>query len=70
MRYLALIDGLRQPQSSRANEDDDPVAARRAAPPGGNLETSRPGVGRPRQGLTLAHFTAQLEHLRGPIAHV
>jgi len=48
MRYLALTDGLRQPQSSRANEDEDPVAARRAAPPGGNLETSRPGVGRPR----------------------
>jgi hypothetical protein len=45
---LPIHHGLRNPQSTRALADDDGMAERRAAPPGGNLDTNRPGASRPK----------------------
>lgn len=47
-RPVEVYHGLRNPQSARAAVDDDPLAARRAAPPGGNLDMNRPGSSRPK----------------------
>ena len=47
-RPVEVYHGLRNPQSARAAIDDDPLADRRAAPPGGNLDTNRPGASRPK----------------------
>ena len=47
-RPVDVYHGLRDPSKARAIADGDPLAERRAAPPGGDIELSRPFASRPR----------------------
>jgi hypothetical protein len=47
-RPVDVYHGLRDPSKARAIADGDPLAERRAAPPGGDIELTRPFASRPR----------------------
>ena len=65
-RPVDVYHGLRDPTNPRAVADDDPMHDRKVAPPGGDIELSRPFASRPKLLRPSAADAFRRDPLPGP----
>ena len=65
-RPVDVYHGLRDPTNPRAVADDDPMHDRKVAPPGGDIELSRPFASRPKLMRPSAADAFRRDPLPGP----
>ena len=65
-RPVDVYHGLRDPTNPRAVADDDPMHDRKVAPPGGDIELSRPFASRPKLMRPSARDAFRRDPLPGP----